>query len=347
MLRLLLSLVLLALLACQPAENDTSGSAHASSDTLRLCLDWSPNVLHAGLFYAMEQGWYRDSGLVIDYLTPEVDGYQKKPIWRLQAAEVDLAIGPSEHQLRYSALADTAPQVQAIATFLQQGSSCFVTKASSGLDRPAKLDGHTYLGYHTPLEREILAAMIRHDGGPGDFLMQTPPRLGVWEAFLADSGQSCWVFRHWEAVAADTLGEELHHFFPQDYGVPYGYSSLLYAPADPSEAQQDRYRRFLAVTERGYQAVAQDPAGAAQRLCRAIDHPNFSNQAFIAQALGQIVPAYLDEAERWGRMEPQRWGDWVAWLRDQGLLQDQQAEAKESKEVRVADLFDDRYLPGG
>lgn len=320
MFRLCFPLLLLAVTACQPSSQGNAQAGAQTADTLRICLDWSPNVLHAGIFYALEKGWYQDTGLVITYITPEIDDYVKKPIWRLQDEEVDLSIGPSEHQLHYSALQDTAPRVKAVATMLQQGTSCFVTKQSQQLDRPATLDGHTYVGYHTPLEREILQAMSRYDGGQGRFDMVNPPRLDVWEAFLADSGQSCWIFRHWEGVAAETLDVQLHHFYPADYGVPYGYSSLVYARAEADSAQRAQYDRFLAITARGYRAVAKAPAAAAKMLCQAIDHPNFTDTAFITRALELIVPAYLDEQGQWGGMEAERFRAWDAWLAERGLI---------------------------
>lgn len=320
MLRISFLLFLLALVSCQPEPKGTAGDLAQTADTLRLCLDWSPNVLHAGIFYALEKGWYQDTGLVVSYITPEIDDYLKKPIWRLQDGEVDLSIGPSEHQLHYSALQDTAPKVMAVATMVQLGTSCFVTKRGHHLDRPAALDGTTYLGYHTPLEREILQGMIRHDGGAGAFDMINPPRLDVWEAFLADSGQSCWIFRHWEGVAAETLDVRLHHFYPIDYGVPYGYSSLVYARADADSVQRASYERFLAVTARGYRAVVKDPAAAAELLCRVIDHPNFAEPAFIVRALERILPAYLDDQDQWGGMQAERFHAWNAWLAERELI---------------------------
>ena len=324
------------LAACQPDATHTTAPA-TEPDTLRLSLDWSPNVLHAGIFYALQQGWYADSGLVVDYFTPEIDGYVKKPILRLLNGEADLSIGPSEHQLHYGLEKGGEVTVKAVASLLQQGTSCFVTRPE--IARPAALDGTIYLGYQTPQEQAILAAMIQHDGGAGQFSLVTPGRLDVWEAFMQEKGATCWVFRHWEAVMADTAGLDLNHFYPQDYGVPYGYSSLLYARAELDAANEAKIRRFLAVSEQGYRYVAQHPKAVAGALCQFIDHPNFSDPAFIRQALQQIAPAFLSAEGQWGQISPDRYQAWVDWLDARELIHSHDSTVHQGNQIEVEALI--------
>lgn len=66
----------------------------------------------------------------------------------------------------------------------QDSTSAIVTLASSGIARPAQLDGKTYASYGARFEGRIVQQLIRNDGGKGDFLESTPPMLGIWETLL-------------------------------------------------------------------------------------------------------------------------------------------------------------------
>lgn len=339
----LLAAGLVMLASCQNQKSTTPSSRTAApkkaTDTLRLAFDWRPNALHSGILLAEKRGWYDSLNLSLEWFTPEVDHYQKKPIWRLQDGEVDLAIGPTEHIFRYGAPTDTpaGKSVKAIATILQDDLSAFVTKPGSGLKRPRHLDGHIYGGYHTPLEKAILRKMIQNDGGTGHFQTQTPPRLSLWEAFRQDSVEACWVFLHWEAIQWKlTQDTALNTFIPNDYGVPYGYSSVFFAPAHPTEKQENMYRRFLKATARAYQEVAAEPRQAAQELLGYLPHENYQDSALLQASFKKLAPALLRNG-RWGLQHPGKYAQYLRWVKAQNLW-------KSLEGLHAKDVFTNRYF---
>ena len=283
-------------------------------DTITLALDWSPNVLHAGIFLAEMNGWFEEEGIYLNWYTTEIDNYTKKPIMRVIDGEADVSIGPSEHLLFMGMNAEGEALIEAAATILQRDQSAFVVKTNKGISRPADLDGKVYLGYKTPLEDTILKHMIRHDGGEGNILIKTPARLDVWDAFMNDSGHVAWVFTHWEGALAQQKGVQLHAFYPSDYGVPYGYSSVLMVRS--GETDSDRIQRFLGVLERAYIAVSKTSAKElAIALVNYVDHENFSDHEFVALAISDIQDAFLDEGGNWGGMEDSVWASWASWIK--------------------------------
>ncbi len=322
-----LALVGLGAMACknptpatEEAQQDTVVQ-EAGVDTLRLALDWTPNVLHSGIFLAQARGWYQEENLYVDWFTPEVDNYTKKPLKRMLDGEADLSIGPSEHLFFYALdSASGQSKGKAVASLLQKDMSAFVTRKGSGINSPADLDGKTYLGYHTPMEEEVLSGMIRHNGGEGKYAIKHPARLDVWDAFMQGQGEAAWVFVHWESVLAQQGGVELNEFIPNEHGVPYGYSSVLMAPVEMSEKQERMLKKFLRASRRGYAAVAQDPVGVVPELMAHIDHPNFENEAFITAAQQRIAPAYFREDGSWGGMEASRWQTFWQWVNEHGLM---------------------------
>lgn len=312
-----------SLLSCTGEKDEesklTNNTEHLNEtkevlDTLRVALDWSPNVLHAGIFYADASGLLKENGIYLDWFTTEIDNYQKKPIQRLLDREVDLAVGPSEHLFFYG---DTSNQdyAVAIATILQKGLSAFVVKKESGIASPKDLDGKTYVGYKTPLEQEILSAMIKNDGGKGDFLSITPPRLDVWDAFLNDKGDAAWIFLNWEGALAAHDGIKLNYFYPNEFGVPYGYSSVIMANKRRDSAQNKVIKRFLKVLSNSHKKLATMEANeVVEMLQNYSDHKNFKDKELVLQAWMNIEDAFLNDSGQWGKMSDERWTDYYNWI---------------------------------
>lgn len=298
--------------------------------TLVLALDWTPNVLHAGILYAYHQGWYAESDMQLVMRSTEEDDYKKKPIQKVVDGEAHLCIGPSEHLICLNFANPQATPLRAVATVLQCEKSAFAVKKSKNIRRPAEFDKMRYLGYATPLEEEILKAMIIGDGGEGTFSTLCPPRLQVWDRFLDDQGDLCWIFIPWEGVRGEQQGFELLYYKPTEWGVPYGYSSVLMARAEASEEERRAISTFLAVSEKGYQAVTADIAHAAEYLCSHVEHRNFSSPANTVASLRSISDGFLTPGGRWGKMNKDVWDNWLSWMRDRSLT-----DLKEIPESRV------------
>lgn len=304
--------------ACsETTHHDTDENVKQESiDTLKLALDWAPNVLHAPIFWAEKHGYFREAGLSVEWFSTEIDNYQKKPIQRLLDREVDLCIGPSEHLFFLAVDSMGQARAEAVATILQRDQSCFVVKAVTDIRRPRDLEGQTYVGYKTPLEKQVLGAMIEHDGGNPDLKMITPGRLDVWEAFVSGKGDVAWVFSHWEAIIAEQEGVEVRKFYPGDHGVPYGYSSVIMARKERTDKMEQRIATFLKVMSRSVgEMLAEADLTVAQQLCAHIGHQNFADEAFIAAAWSDIKPAFdISDSSQWGRMRAQKWKEWINWI---------------------------------
>lgn len=311
---------------------------------LKVALDWTPNVIHAGLYIAQIERFLEDSGVEVEYISVEIDNYQKKTIQRLVEGEVHIALGPSEHLLDYRLLRSESAMVTAVATIMQQETSAFVTLTDSGLSHPVQLDGKTYGGYQTQLEYELLSNLIQQDGGKGEFAMVTPPRLEVFEAFLQQQFDVCWVFMPWEGEIAKQRGYELNAFHLHDYQIPYGYSPVLMTLDETLEQEEDALRAFLLAVERGYQQAAEYPQDTAKLLVKHIDHPNFQDLPFITQAMEVIAPTFLNKQHRWGIMRSERWDAYLQWLSNNDLLKRPDGTLISVDQIETNDLYTGKLL---
>ena len=311
---------------------------------LTIALDWTPNVIHAGMYLAQLKG-YLPTGLTVEFISTDIDNYTKSPIERLADGEADIALGPTEHLLKHRLLKSKTTPVVAIATIMQEETSGFVTLAASGIDRPAKLDGRTYAGYKTLLEENLLNTMIRQDGGKGDIKMITPPRLEIFEAFLRQEFDVCWVFSPWEGVIAQQRGIDLNTFRLTEHQVPYGYSPLVMTREEVLQEKADSIRGFLAAAAKGYQDVSRQPDTVAQLLVNYIEHANFSDADFITQTMHAISPTLLDAQGSWGIMQSAYLEAYVDWLLQHDLLKTESGQLLTAHDIVIDQLFVNQYLP--
>ncbi|MEO0734837.1 MAG: ABC transporter substrate-binding protein, partial [Bacteroidota bacterium] len=77
--------------------------------SVRLALDWTPNVNHVGFFVARAKGFYREGGLEVELLDPAADDYAVTPAKRVELGQADLALCPTESLLSYRTKAAPVP----------------------------------------------------------------------------------------------------------------------------------------------------------------------------------------------------------------------------------------------
>lgn len=311
---------------------------------IKVALDWTPNVIHAGMYLAQLNGYFNEAGLEVELISPDIDNYIKKPIQRLADKEVHIALAPSEHVIDYCLLKKQTIPLKAVATVMQEETSAFVTLQSSGIDRPAKLDGKTYAGYKTVLEEKLLTSLIKNDGGEGKFKMNTPPRLDIFDAFLREEYDTCWIFMPWEGMIAEMEGFKIHVFHLKDYGIPYGYSPILITREGFSDGEQKAIQAFLVALARGYWEAANQPEEVAKILVRSIEHDNFKHLDFITKAMKYISHYLLNAQGQWGLMKQERWEAYVQWLLQHHLLHDENGLEVSSEEMAINSFYTNDWL---
>jgi ABC-type nitrate/sulfonate/bicarbonate transport system substrate-binding protein len=288
--------------------------------TLRIALDWYPNVIHSGILLAGHWGMFQSVGVHLEILTPEVDGYTRKPIQRLLDGEVECAIAPSEHMMVYGGWGSAVSRVEPLASIMQRDCSAFVTTRVNDVTRPRDLDGLTYAAYSTPGELELLKAMIRADGGRGDVRVISPPRFEVWQALMNGEADIAWVFLPWEGVLAERENTSLRAFTLGDYGVPYGHTSVIIGRSDSSDEQRGALGRMLSAMACGYSVVARDPLRSASLLCDISQHEAFSDRQRVTRAAERIAPCLMTGDGLWGTVDVDGLNAYRHWLTENRLL---------------------------
>ena len=119
-------------------------------------------------------------------------------------------------------------------------------------------------------------------------------------------------------------------------GVPTYDELVLVASEEQIEEDPEPLRLFLAALERGTEAAVESPQAATAALLAAspgLDPP------LTAAEVAETVPLLArDEGERYGELDAERWEKFVAWMRDNGLIESL---------VPADEAVTNELLPGG
>ena len=283
---------------------------------VRLALDWTPNTNHLGFYVAQAKGWYEEAGVALDVLP--YGGTAPEAI--LTAHQADCGI--SFQDALTFAVAAGAP-IQSTMAILQHTAQEIAVLASSPIQRPKDLDGRTYAGFGYPNEVPTLQAVIKDDGGKGDFETVTLD-TAAYEALYQQRADFVITFSAWEGIEAGQRGIPLRAFQFTDYGFPDFYQVVLACDRDWLARDPEAATAFVGATVRGFEFAAQDPDAAAQILVE--QNPGvFDANPDLPLASARYLTEQdllVDAAGHAGTQTLDTWSGYSGFLYDQGLLVD-------------------------
>jgi ABC-type nitrate/sulfonate/bicarbonate transport system substrate-binding protein len=279
---------------------------------IKVALDWTPNAIHAGLYLALLNGWYKEAGLEVELISPETDQFEVAPIEKLFRKNVSFAIAPSEtvirsHQYGYKELV-------ALAAILQGSPSAFATLKESGIDTQKKLKGKTYAALEIPFERPLISQITG-----GEYISLSPQKLDIYKLLFEGKADFVWLYKNIEAVEAKLKGIEMNLFNLEEADIPYGPCNLLISHREFIADYSFLVQKFFEVTTRAYIEVAENPEQSAQILyLRGTEI--FPDKELIRQTIRASCEYYLTNKRKWGTMSSERWDSYLSWLEKNGQI---------------------------
>ena len=292
-------------------------------------LDWTPNTNHSGIYIAQQSGMYRAAGLDVTIIEPDQSG----SVAQLAAGNAQFGVSYSEEVLPRRA---QGTPVVSIATILRTNTSSLISPADRGIRRPRDLEGKRYAGYGGPLERPLIEALVRCDGGDPSTI--TFSDLGITDyavGFRKRAYDVVWAFDGWDVVRLRDVNRQAVTTIPlRDHHdcIPDWYTPVIVTTEKVAAAQPDLVKRFLAATAKGYTAAANDPTRAVEALATAAPE---SDRPLLEASARFLAPFYVDDAGQFGVQDPAVWESFAAFLRRQKL----------PTPPTVGEAFTNDYLP--
>lgn len=298
----------------QPARRWFSSALaqDAELESISVPLDWYPNANHAGLFLALERGYYGEEGLAPDFYTPA------DPTTVLQTVGAGRdALGISYQTDVLLARAAGVPVVSVLA-LVQTPLQGIMVLDESGIGRPADLMGKT-IGYPgIPSQEAFLATMLASDGAMMDDVDLVNIGFELVPGLVSGRvDASLGAFWTHEPILAAQEGFATEVLRVDDWGVPPYYELVLAAGEEILQQRPELIERFLRATRRGYEDAIADPDAAIAALQAA--SPDL-DVAVEEEGIALLVPAWTAGDVPFGAQTAERWADYAAWMAENGLI---------------------------
>ena len=315
------------------AENQAGQPA-----TIKLQLDWTPNTNHIGIYIALAKGWYQEANLTVEVL-PFVDA---SPDTLVANGNADIGVSfPASVIFSRAAGLDLV----SVAAILQSNPTELAVLASSDIQSPRDFDGRTYAGFGLPYEEPQIRTVVQQDGGSGDFDVATLNTF-AYEALYNGDADFTEIFTTWEGIEARIRGIDLRTFRYDDYGMPDFPGVVLVASADSLSGEKAAgIRRFLEVTQRAYEYVADQPDTAAQEFMDYLPD-TFPEPALVTTSTQELESYFVANGGRWGVQDAESWNAYAGWFIDQGIVVDGDDNVITDL-AALGTLFTNELLPEG
>lgn len=253
-------------------------SRHASAASpVTFYPDWFPGAQFAGIYLALDRGYYRDVGLDVT-LVPFA--YGQKTAALIDAAPATCGVALSEGYIFLQKRAAGA-DLKALGAILQRAPAGFLSLRAADITSARDFSGKT-IGIHKfadPLHRWFLkragvsemAAPLRFVGD--DLAPLLSGELGAMQGFATEEF----------VKLRQKIGDEARFLSFTELGFD-SYSQVVYTTAPQVVRHRETLRRFIAATRRGWVAALAEPAAALAALRTRLD-PATYDPAFQAACL--------------------------------------------------------------
>lgn len=305
-----------ALAACgnQAGGSAQDGAVDDNATKLTLCLDYTPNTNHTGLYVALEKGYLADEGLDITIVQPAEDTAEAM----ITSGKAELGVSFQDYIANVLAAGNT--NMEAIAAIVQHNTSGIMSRAGEGITHPAAMEDHTYATWELPVEQATIRYIVEKDGGDFDKVKMVPYAVEDEVAGLkARMYDDVWVYEGWSVQNA------ILHDYPVDYfsfisvdEVFDYYTPVFAANVTYAEKNPEVIKAFLRAVKKGYEFAIANPEAAAEIMCNAV--PELDSE-LVQQSQAYLSKQYQADAKSWGVIEGDRWARFYQWLNDEKLVE--------------------------
>jgi putative hydroxymethylpyrimidine transport system substrate-binding protein len=324
--------LLAAALACvavvSACGEDSDDPPEPQAQSVRLILDWFPNPDHAGIYGAIDEGYFADEGVDV---TAEVPSDPAAALKRLAAGRAQFAISYEPEVIL--ARASGVPVV-AVGALVTRPLNSVIVRTDRGITTPKDLEGKTVGAAGVPSDRPLLDAVVRSDGGDPSKVTVRNVGYNLSPALAAGKVDAV-IGAYWniELIDLERKGLPVAALRLDENGVP-SYDELVVVTSDEvARETPELVRAFLRGLRTGQDWAATDVTGAVAALVDANKDLDPETVEAQLEATAEVLsPSDTPTLQ----VVPAEWAQFIEWMRDNQLL---------TEPVDVDAVVTDRFLP--
>ena len=253
--------LLAAALAAAALAACGGGAEPGAPKRATLVLDFQPNAVHAGIYAALQEGYYEDAGVDLDVQQPSssTDAPKLLEAGRVQFAILDI------HDLAIAR--EHGFDVIGVAPIVQRPLASVIARETIG--RPRDLEGHTVGVTGLPSDDAVLDSVVAADGGDPEEVHRVTIGFNAVASFAAGRVDAATAFWNAEGVTLKRQEVATQTFRVDDYGAPRYPELVLVTTEAILHDDPNLVGAVVAATRGGYVIAEHRPAEALDDLLAA------------------------------------------------------------------------------
>lgn len=307
----------------------TSFSRAGEMNQVKVSLDWTPNTNHTGLYVAKKLGYFAEENLKVKIVQPA------KATTSIQlAASGKTEFGINTQEYVTMARSRGVPVVS-IAAIIQNNTSGFAAPKGREITSVEDFEGKRYGGWGTELENQLIRSVMKNAGA--DFSSVEFVNLGMTDFVTASKQKMAdffWIFRGWEGIHADIEGLDYNYIPLTELSETFNYYTPIFITGESLiEKKPDLVKGFMKAVSRGYEYAEENPEEAGKIL---LESATELDRELVMKSQKYLSEKYSEGVESWGIQENEPWWDFMEWMYDHDLIDNQ---------INVSKAFTNEFLP--
>jgi putative hydroxymethylpyrimidine transport system substrate-binding protein len=278
------------------AESEGEGESGKLTKTTNatLVLDFIPNAVHAGIYRAVEAGYYEEEMINLNIIEPTSTADTLKLI---DAGKASFGIADG---------IDVATQIvegrdaKGIMALLERPPGGLITLKKEGITDPKELEGKTVGITGVPSDTAILNTVVSDAGGdPANINVVTIGFNGVQN--LENGKVSAFTgFVPADGVQVEHDGQPIEAFPLDEWGGPSYPGLVVFSTQAQIKKEPALMQAFVSATIKGYEDVFKNPEVGIEAL---VNQNKGINEALAKESLEAYMPLFKGNASTYGIFE--------------------------------------------
>ena len=255
--------LLAAVVAAALAGCGDDGAEPGASSEATLVLDFTPNAVHAGLYAALERGWFEEAGVALEIRAPgeSTDAPKLLEAGRTEFAVLDI----NDWGIARGRGLDLVP----VAAPVQVPLAAVIAGDRNAVRRPRDLEGLTVGVTGLPSDDAVLDRIVEEDRGDPGEVDRTTIGFDSVAALSAGRVDAATAFWNAEGVALRELGVPTREFRVGEVtGEPFP-ELIVVASQELVDSEPALVEALQTGVARGYTLASADPEAALDELLSA------------------------------------------------------------------------------
>jgi putative hydroxymethylpyrimidine transport system substrate-binding protein len=302
----------LGLSACGGDDEPSAGSpSHPQPFTLDL--DWYVNPDHAGIYSALDRGFFKQAGLDVQ---PQVPSDPSAPIKEVAAGRADLAVSYEPEVLLAH---DKGLDVQAVGAIVNQPLTSLISLPKAGIASAADLRGKTVGTAGIPYQSDYLETILQAGGLPSSGAEEVNVGLNLLATLIGGKVDAILGgFRNVEGVDLQRRGLDPRIVPVDQLGVPTYDELVLVARRSTVDEHPEAIRSFISALARGTDYAIAHPQEAANAVLT--EGQGLDPMQTRAEVNATLPLLGSSPGRPYGFMDPDQWHAYARWMADHDLI---------------------------